>query len=62
MRTRPLATALVLALTAGGGLLALAPAATAAPARAVPAVPYDVDGDGTPSRWWACRAAARAAT
>ncbi|MBZ2408768.1 VCBS repeat-containing protein [Streptomyces sp. L06] len=46
MRTRPLATALVLALTAGGGLLALAPAATAAPARAVPAVPYDVDGDG----------------
>ncbi|MGC5190069.1 FG-GAP repeat domain-containing protein [Streptomyces albidoflavus] len=46
MRTRPLATALVLALTAGGGLLALAPAATAAPARSVPAVPYDVDGDG----------------
>ncbi|KPC93280.1 hypothetical protein ADL27_20575, partial [Streptomyces sp. NRRL F-6602] len=46
VRTRPLATALVLTLTAGGGLLALAPAATAAPARSVPAVPYDVDGDG----------------
>ncbi|WP_436737963.1 hypothetical protein [Streptomyces sp. BBFR102] len=44
MRARPLATALVLALTAGGGLLAPAPAATAAPARAVPALPYDGGG------------------
>ncbi|MFD5024678.1 hypothetical protein [Streptomyces sp. NPDC058373] len=46
MRTRPLATALVLALAAGGGVLVLAPAATAAPEPGVPALPYDVNGDG----------------
>ncbi|MGW5869473.1 hypothetical protein ACWFRL_01435, partial [Streptomyces diastaticus] len=33
------------ALTAGG-VPSLGPAATAAPARAVPALPQDVDGDG----------------
>ncbi|MFD4988919.1 FG-GAP repeat domain-containing protein [Streptomyces sp. NPDC058374] len=46
MRTRPLATALVLALAAGGGVLVLAPAATAAPEPGVPALPYDVNDDG----------------
>ncbi|WP_239105708.1 hypothetical protein [Streptomyces sp. SID8014] len=45
MRRGPLTTALVPALTAGG-VPSLGPAATAAPARAVPALPQDVDGDG----------------